>query len=132
MYENVIIPNVKLDDDEREVIDLFAKIQNAMILKDISFLKGIYLPDSSLTHISGKVQSSEMFLSELESGVLNYFKSVLCDGFKVSVDGDLAILEGELDLTAKVYGSSGTWHLDMWRSFKKVDGVWFSLKEVYK
>ena len=132
MRIKVIVP-VKEDlrKDEKEILDVFRSIQEGCIDKNVEYLKTIYTNTACLTHISGKKQSIDEFLYELDNGTLNYFKSELCDNYTITVDGDFCLMAGVLILDAKVYGNSGIWQLKMNRTFRNIDNKWYSDREVY-
>ena len=87
-------------------------------------LNEMILDGTTFTHMSGKIQSKDEFLEEIEDGTLNYYKSETNNPV-IIVDGNVATLKASVTLTAKVYGSSGTWTLNTNARFEKIEGVWY-------
>lgn len=78
---------------------------------------------TEMVHMSGRGQSKEDFIREATNGTLNYFHSDIREAH-IEVSGDRATLEGTVDLTARVYGMSGTWPVPTHASFHRVSGRW--------
>lgn len=113
-----------LNEEEKEVLDIFITWQRAMIDKDIDTLDKLSLEGTTFTHMSGKVQTKEEYFKEIEDGTLNYYKSEINNPV-VSINEDSAILKANVTLTANVYGASGSWTLPVNAYFKKVNGTWY-------
>ena len=109
--------------DKQQIMDVYRRMYQAMIDKDIDTLHALVTADKTFTHMSGKTQTKEEFFGEIADGTLNYYASKLNDPV-VTVDGDTATLTGSTTLEAKVYSSSGTWTLTTNQKFVKLDGVW--------
>ena len=110
---------------EAEVLDTYKAIQQAMIDKDIDTLDRLDRDGTTFTHMSGKVQTKAEFFGEIADGTLNYFAYDIHDP-QVTVDGDEATLTASVTLTAKVYGTSGSWTLPVNAHFTKIDGQWIA------
>ena len=108
---------------EKEIVERFGELNQAMIDKDQDKLLEIMAENATLTHMSGKVQTREEYIGEIMNGVLNYFKYKL-ENVKVEINGDTAILTADNTLTAKVYGIPGTWTLDTRATFRRENGKW--------
>ena len=112
-----------MSDEEKKVLEVFQRFQQAMIDKDTETLTALVVPDITFTHMSGKTQTKEEFFGEIEDGTLNYYKYELHDPV-ITIDGDTATLTGSTTLTAKVYGMSGSWTLPTNAHYIKIDGEW--------
>ena len=112
-----------MSDEEKKVLEVFQRFQQAMIDKDIETLTALVVPDITFTHMSGKTQTKEEFFGEIEDGTLNYYKYELHDPV-ITIDGDTATLTGSTTLTAKVYGMSGSWTLPTNAHYIKINGEW--------
>ncbi len=115
----------KANMEEAQVLAAYEAIQQAMIDKDIETLDRLYLDGTTFTHMSGKTQTKEEFFGEIADGTLNYFKYVIHEP-KITVNGDEAILSASVSLTARVYGTSGTWTLPVSAHFTRIDGQWYA------
>ena len=113
----------ELTRDEQEVLAAFARIQQAMVDKDLDTLCASVTADKTFTHMSGKTQTKEEFFGEIEDGTLNYFEYKIDDP-RVRIDGGYACLTSTTTLTARVYGFSGSWPLQTEAWFQKIDGEW--------
>ena len=113
----------ELTQDEQAVLAAFERIQQAMIDKDLDTLYASVTADKTFTHMSGKTQTKEEFLGEIEAGTLNYFEYKIDDP-QVRIHGDYACLTSTTTLTARVYGFSGSWPLRTEAWFEKIDGEW--------
>ena len=113
--------------EEKEVYKAYESINNAMIEKDRTAMERYFDEKLLFTHISGKKQTREEFISEILDGTLNYFKVDTKD-FSISVDGATAHMKVTHTLTAKVYGISGSWTLSGETTYKKRNGIWVRIK----
>jgi hypothetical protein len=102
--------------DEQQIIAEFEKFQQAMIDKDTVYLRTCL--GKKVRHMSGKVESSDDWLAEVESGVMNYY-SYKIKNARVSISGDTATLDCDTELNAKVYGVKGVWTLPSHSTYKK-------------
>ena len=99
-----------------------------MVDKDMETLDHMTKENKTFTHMSGKTQTKEEFFSEIEDGTLNYYAYYIKDPVVV-IDGNYANLKASTTLTAKVYGSSGTWTLNTDAWFEKINGEWIQCNE---
>ena len=113
--------------EEKEVYSAYEAINKAMIQKDRTAMELYFDEKLIFTHMSGKKQTREEFISEIMDGTLNYFKVDTKD-YSISVDGDTAHMKVTHTLTAKVYGISGSWTMGGENTYKKRDGIWVRVK----
>lgn len=113
--------------EEKGVYATYQAINNAMIEKDRAAMERYFDENLTFTHMSGKKQTREEFISEIMDGTLNYFKVDTKD-YSISVDGDTAHMKVTHTLTAKVYGISGSWTLGGENTYKKRDGIWIRVE----
>lgn len=109
--------------EENKVLEVYEKVQQAMIDKDIDTLDRIIKDGTTFTHMSGKTQTKEEYFGEIADGTLNYYKYKI-ENCRVTVNGDTATLKADVTLTAKVYGISGSWTLHVNPHFEKINGEW--------
>ena len=110
---------------EAEVLAAYEAIQQAMIDKDVETLDRLYQDGTTFTHMSGKVQTKAEFFGEIADGTLNYFAYDIHNP-SVAVDGNEAAVTASVTLTAKVYGSSGSWTLPVNAHFTRINGQWIA------
>ena len=113
--------------EEKEVYTTYQAINNAMRKKDRTAMELYFDENLIFTHMSGKKQTREEFISEIMDGTLNYFKVDTKD-YSISVDGDTAHMKVTHTLTAKVYGISGSWTLGGENTYKKRNGIWIRVE----
>lgn len=111
------------DSEENKVLEVYEKVQQAMIDKDIDTLDRIIKDGTTFTHMSGKTQTKEEYFGEIADGTLNYYKYKI-ENCNITVNGDTATLKADVTLTAKVYGISGSWTLRVNPHFEKINGEW--------
>ena len=110
--------------DKEQIQALYEAMYKAMIAKDTIALARILTEDSVLVHMTGHRQPRKEYLSEIASGVLNYY-SVETDSLEITVDGDTARMVGRSRVNAAVYGGGRhTWRLQMDSQLRKENGVW--------
>ena len=110
--------------DKEQIQALYEAMYRAMIAKDTVELGRLLTDDSVLVHMTGHRQPRKEYLSEIASGVLNYY-SVETDSLEFTVDGDTARMVGRSRVNAAVYsGGRHTWRLQMDSQLRKENGVW--------
>lgn len=110
--------------DKEQIRALYEGMYRAMIAKDTVALGRLLTEDSVLVHMTGHRQSRKEYLSEIASGVLNYY-SVETDALEITVDGDTARMTGRSRVNAAVYGGGRhTWRLQMDLQLRKENGMW--------
>lgn len=116
--------NEEMTQEENEVYQVYRRMQDAMIAKDINTLDMIIMNGTRMKHSNGSTRSKEEYFREITSGVLNYYHTVLKD-IQIKVTGNMAVLKCTAYLQAKVYGMSGTFPFPVDTSFEKENGKWF-------
>ena len=113
-----------MTDDKEQIQSLYVAMYKAMMAKDTLALGKLLSDDSVLVHMTGHKQSKQEYLSEIASGVLNYY-SVETDSLDIVVNGDTARMIGRSRVNAAVYGGGRhTWRLQMDSQLRKIDGKW--------
>ena len=101
---NVEITGASLSDfDEEQLSVLYqqARYCQAMTEQDTGTMREMISEDMVFTHMSGRQQSREEYLADIENGSLRYF-TIGMENPVVDVDGDLA------SITCLVYPSPST------------------------
>ena len=109
--------------EEEKVLAVYKSMQQAMIDKDIDALDRIVKDGTTFTHMSGKTQTKKEYFGEIADGTLNYYRYKIENG-KINVSGNTATLSADVTLTAKVYGTSGSWTLPVNAHFEKINNEW--------
>ena len=115
-----------LDAEQLKVLAAYQAMQQAMVSADHDAMRDIVEEGTTFTHMSGYTQSKEEFISEV-GGPLTYFHSDVRE-VNVQIDGDWAVLTGVVALTARAYGSEGTFPLNVRQSLHRVNGRWLYSK----
>jgi hypothetical protein len=111
-------------DVEQEIVDRFVEFQQALIGNDLEKLNEIISDGCKLDYISGKSQSKDEFLAEIEDGTLNYS---MFDTFEPAIlfdDENTASLIAKVRLTAEINGRELRWISNSVVSFEKSGGNW--------
>lgn len=110
--------------DEQEVIDLYRKVNEAMVAKDIDTLTEILSDDMHLIHMTGYDHTKKEWLAQIESEQMRYFSSEEETIKDIQIEGNHASFIGQNKVDARIYGSRNTWNLEMNMMFEKVAGTW--------
>lgn len=108
--------------EQLAVLEAYQSMQQAMVSADHDAMRAIVEDGTTFTHMSGKTQTKEQFISEV-GGPLTYYHSDIRD-VDVQIDGDWAILTGTVALTANAYGARGTFPLTVRQDLHRVGGRW--------
>lgn len=125
-FSNIIISGVvieNLGDEEREVLYQYARYWQALTDADMVVLDEMIEDESTFTHMSGRTQTKQEYLADIEDGRLNYTK-VEIQNPAIEVDGDMATVNCTTVLTANAYGARGSWPFSGTHSFEKQKGTW--------
>ena len=123
-----VVDKGNLNDDQEEVLERFIEFQYAMIEKDSEKLNELLGDNYTLTHMSGKTQTTDEYIGEIMDGTLNYYKSTINNPIIMIREKDKALLKADVTLDAKVYGMKGTWTLHSEQTMEKINGKWYLSK----
>jgi hypothetical protein len=117
------------EQDRAALLDAYREMQRAMLAANTTRLDALLDRDYTLTHITGYRQSKQEWLEAIKSGEMRYHaakeKSV-----RVDVDGSGAVVVGRSVVDATIYGSRGTWNLQVTTKYSRVDGKWIAKSTV--
>ena len=113
--------------DEEQILAVYRQMHQAMIDKDTEALREIMGADSTVTHISGRTQTMDEWLADIENEDMKYYNIEITD-LDIQVDGDRATLRCSNVIEARIYGAHGTWTLPGSAEFEKVDGQWIRVR----
>lgn len=125
MYSDVPVSNIKsLSAEELAVLNTYRAVQQAMIDKDRATLERYYSEDQIFTHMTGKRQTREEFISDIENGELNYYTCTISN-VTVTIDGNNATLSCTAILDAKPYNyGRNDWTFHPTVRFTRINNEW--------
>ena len=95
---------------------------------DTDAMRELVSEDMVFTHMSGRQQTREGYLADVEDGSLRYF-TIGIDSPVVEVDGDMASITYTSVLNANAYGARGTYRMYGTHCFEKRDGNLISVND---
>lgn len=107
----------------KSILDINAVLIRGMLHADVGVLKSILASDYSLVHMTGYGQSVQEWLKEIADGRMRYDK-VDVVSVEVEVDDEHPILRMRSRTTANIWGSQGTWNLDLRSTFRRQGDGW--------
>lgn len=110
-------------EDQEAIISRYEELQQALIDQDIPKLKQLLPDDYIAVHITGRRQTKEEWLNDIEKGDMQYFHFTDLH-YSLSQEGNRVQLGIRQRITANIYGSEGTWSIPGIRVFEKRDGKW--------
>ena len=81
-------------EDKNIIKELYIKLCDASINKDVDTLNKILADDYVLIHMTGKRQSKQDYINSVLSGELNYYESIH-ESIEVNIDRDRATIIGK-------------------------------------
>lgn len=109
--------------DEEQILAVYERMQQAMVDKDTDTLREMMGADTTVRHITGRTQTMDEWLSDVENEEMKYYSIEVTDP-EIVIDGDTATLTCSNVIDARIYGSRGTWTLSGGAAFEKVNGEW--------
>lgn len=113
-----------------ELVKLYQIENQAMVAKDTATLERLLAPEMHLIHMTGYDQPKKEWLAQIETEEMCYYSS---EQENVTVDlltEERAELTGQNLVSARIWGSKGTWRLQMKVYFEKRAGKWVIVKQV--
>lgn len=110
-------------EDQEAIISRYEELQQALIDQNIPKLKQLLPDDYIAVHITGRRQTKEEWLKDIENGDMQYFHFTDVH-YSFSQEGNHVQLGIRQRITANIYGSEGTWSIPGTRVFEKRDGEW--------
>ncbi len=109
---------------DKELDDLNRKIDQAVVDKNIDFLKKHYGEDFVFTHATGLIDSKESWIRNIEKMGAEKFLSRVHDSTKVEMHGDIAIIFGKLSVERQGKEKISRYALHYVRVFAIRNKVW--------
>lgn len=123
MSNVAVSTNKTFSQADEEIISRFVEFLEALVEGDLEKLDEIVLEEFEFKGISGKSQSKEEFLSEIDNGTLDYSTSEILDP-TVLFDGDTASLMANVRITTKLREMDRRWISNSAANFQKIDDEW--------
>jgi hypothetical protein len=114
---------------EAEVVAAYRAMYRGMLERDTGLLDDLLDSGYTLTHMTGYRQSRTEWLQQIDSGEMRYH-SARPHSTSVEVTGDTAALVGKDVVDATIWGSRGTWNLQLTTNYERRDGTWIALHTV--
>lgn len=109
---------------EKELDDLNRKIDQAVVDKNLDFLKKHYGDDFVFTHSTGLIDSKESWIKNIEKMGTEKFLSRAHDSTKVEMHGEVAIIFGKLTVERQGKDKVSKYALHYVRVFAVRNKVW--------
>ena len=130
-FPNVELIGADLDsmsDEQLAVLYAQARYCQAMTDADTDTLRELVPEDATFTHMSGRQQTREEYLADIENGELRYF-TIGIDSPVVTVNGDTASVTFTSVLNANAYGARGTYRMSGTHHWEKRNGEWVAVND---
>lgn len=111
-------------DTSTEIKELEQRIENAVVMADLKFLKSVYADDFRFTHGDGDVQNKTQWL---ELVARREVKSRTISTSEVELHDNIAITVGRLDVVWKGEGKDDKYVLKYIRVYERRKGKWVLL-----
>ena len=109
---------------EKELDDLNRKIDQAVVDKNIEFMKKHYADDFVFTHSTGFIDSKESWIKNIEKMGTDKFLSRAHDSTKVEMHGNVAIIFGKLSVERQGKEKISKYALHYVRVYAMRNKVW--------
>ena len=113
----------------QEVRAGYAAQRRAMVAGDADALGALLADGYTLTHMSGFRQRKAEWLADVRSGEMTYH-AIEDVEVSVDLDGDVPVVTARTRTEATIWGSHGTWPLQLRTRFVDVGGSWLALDTV--
>jgi Domain of unknown function (DUF4440) len=115
--------------DKAQVIEACRAMYRGMLERDTDALDDLLDDAYTLTHMTGYRQPKREWLAQINSGEMRYHSSQERDT-SVDVTADTAVLVGRNVVDATIWGTRGTWNLQLTTTYQRRDGEWIALQTV--
>lgn len=99
---------------------LYREHVRLMVAGKVAELGDLLTSDFHLVHMTGTVQTKDEWLDDIATGAMDYHRAIEDD---VTVTGENSVV-GQDRVNATVWGSSGTWRLELALTCVENDGRW--------
>ena len=130
-FTNVEITGASLSGfDAEQLLVLYqqARYCQAMTEQDTDTMRDMISEDMIFTHMSGRQQSREEYLADIENGSLRYFTIGIANPV-VDVDGNFASITYTAVLNANAYGARGTYRMSGTHWYELQNDTWIAIND---
>lgn len=128
-FKNVELLNTdinSMNDEQLAVLYVQAKYCQAMTDADTDTMRELVSEDMVFTHMSGRQQSVDEYLADVNSGRLTYY-TIGIDSPEITVSDDTATITYTSVLNANAYGAKGTFRMTGTHYYEKRNGTWIAV-----
>jgi hypothetical protein len=100
-----------------------------VLTPDTALLDELLADGYTLTHMTGSVQPKREWLAQIDAGRMRYH-SARPHSISVDLDGDTAVLVGRDVVDATIWGSRGTWNLQLTTTYQRRGEAWTAMRTV--
>ncbi|MFC9840981.1 nuclear transport factor 2 family protein [Rhodococcus sp. NPDC127530] len=108
-----------------DLLEAYRSMYRGMIERDTSTLATLLDDGYTLTHMTGYVQTGAEWLEQIASGEMRYFSARERDT-SIKISGDSARVVGRSVVDASIWGSRGTWNLQLAAEYRLRSGRWIA------
>ncbi|MCY8034299.1 nuclear transport factor 2 family protein [Bacillus sonorensis] len=118
-----------MSEDKQKILDVYQRIDEAMVNKDTETLDNILDDDYVLVHMTGYHQGKQEWLEQIENEEMKYFKT-MPQKITITMNVDTAIIVCDTSIDARIYGLRNTWSMKMEMHFEKRGDNWYPVKAI--
>ena len=110
----------------------YRSLYKCMLAADTAHLRTLLSVSSTLTHMTGVVQTRDEWMDAIDAGQMRYSAATeKAIRVQPGTTADTAVLVGQHLCTASIYGARGTWPLQLTIDYaKQADGSWIATELV--
>ena len=112
------------DTTEQQLIEAYRQMHRFMLAADARSLKPLLAEGFTLVHMTGYAQPRDEWLEQIDSGRMRYFRSEEEEVSVIQFQDQRATLRGRNRVKACIWGSQGTWPLQLEIQFVQANGRW--------
>lgn len=117
------------DEGEAQVLTAYRDMHRVMLASETSQLGDVLDDSCTLTHMTGYRQSKRERLAAIASGTMRYH-SAAEKSVSTVVTNNTAVVVGKSVVDATIYGSRGTWDLQLTTSYQRKANKWLATNTV--
>ncbi|MEQ3170112.1 flavodoxin [Dysosmobacter welbionis] len=128
-FSNVSINDADLSllsEDELSILYRQAQYCQAMTEADTDLMRSMVSEDMIFTHMSGRQQTREEYLADVENGALNYF-TIGIESPVIEVNGNIGSITYTSVLNANAYGAAGVYRISGTHWYERQNGNWIAI-----
>ena len=116
-------------DAHDQVVEAHRAMYRGMLERDTALLDDLLDDEYTLTHMTGYVQPKREWLQQIDSGRMQYH-SAQPHSLSAEVGSDTAVVVSQDLVDATIWGSRGTWNLQLTTTYERRDDEWVAARTV--